>query len=336
MTFDSETVVTGIGLVDPQLAAWRDGVVIAWAGAQPACARRDGASWTTSVLRSEPSAAIRLASGGDGRVWGVWDAGGSAMHDMTDHPEGVRLEAGVLDPPHELRGEPVADQLWDHGHGRSFAIAVGPDHEPQVAWIVRDRVYHARRAGGTWTVEEGPLGERDTIALAVDRAGRPHVLYQRDLVLRHAVADGGKWSESVVGARYETKHVSIAVDPDGNPHLAFMGSSKSKDHLVYATRTGDGFVKETVDKKGNAGFGASLALDAAGVPTIAYRVEHSRDGASSRPVAPVEHRFARRSGGKWTVEPVAIGGAANSFTLAGDVPWIAYASPGGGLSIATC
>jgi hypothetical protein len=105
---------------------------------------------------------------------------------------------------------------------------------------------------------------------------------------------------------------------------------------MYTTRTGSAFVKEIVDKKGNAGFGTRIVVDTDGVPWIGYRVEHSRDGASSRRIAPVEHRVAARRSGKWTVETAATGGAANDFALVGGVPTLAFASTtSGGISLAT-
>ena len=334
MSFTSDVVAETDELVEPRLA----GDAIVWAS--PAgihIARRAGSDFVTSKLRTEPSAGVRVAAGPDGRLWAAWDAGGQAMHGMTFHVDGVRLEAGEVGA--ELRGEKVDDQLWDHCYGQAFDLAVGPDNEPQLAWVVRDRVFHAQRQGGTWTVKKGPLGERDTIAIAVDPEGRPHVVYQRDQILRHAVRDGDKWSETVLGERYETGHVSIATDASGAPHIAFMGRSKSKDQLIYTTRSGGAFVKEIVDKKGNAGFGTRIAIDPGGVPWIGYRVEHSRDGASSRRIAPVEHRVANRRGGnqdKWTVELAATGGAANGFALVGGVPMIAFASANtGGISLAT-
>lgn len=334
MSFATEVVAETDEPVEPRLAAGSE-LAILWASPHGIhAARRTSAGFAISRLRSEPSAGVRVAAGPDGRLWAAWDAGGHAMHGMTHHVDGVHLEAGEVGA--ELTGEKVDDQLWEHCYGKAFDLAVGPDNEPQLAWVVRDRVFHARRQGGTWTVQKGPLGERDTIAIAVDPQGRPHVVYQRDLILRHAMRDGEKWSETVIGEKYETGHVSIAIDAGGAPHIAFMGRSKSKDQLIYTTRTGGSFAREVVDKKGNAGFGTRIAIAPDGVSWIAYRVEHSRDGASSRRVVPVEHRIATRRGGTWTVEAAATGGAANGFALVGGEPVVAFATANsGGISLAT-
>ena len=73
-----------------------------------------------------------------------------------------------------------------------------------------------------------------------------------------------------------------------------------------------------------------------GVPRIAYRAEHSREWASARRVTEAEHRLASREGGAWKIEPVATGGAAHAFAIAGDTLQIAFATTTrGNVSLAT-
>jgi hypothetical protein len=304
--------VHGVGQVRPQLAVIDGEVAVLWASEAGIEIARRG---ERKRLRGA-SAGVRVA----GR-WAVWDAGGQLHRGMAFHEDGVQLEVGPIDGG-ELRGEPVADQLWNFCSGTGFAIATGPEDDPRLAWVVRDRVYHAYRRGGAWTVDKGPLAERDTIALAVAPDGRSHVLYERDFRLRHACQNGRDWIETIIGDKYETHHVSLAIDREGYPHVAFMGHSSSRDHLVYR-RLGREPTREIVDKHGNAGFGARIAIDDAGVPWIGYRCEHSRNNASARRIAPVEHRVASRHGGAWAVAPVAVGDAANDFALVGGAPWIA-------------
>jgi hypothetical protein len=310
--------IDGIGLVRPQLAVVGTEPVMVWTGtAGIEIARADG---SRTRLR-EGSAGVRVAGGR--RLWAVWDAGGQLHHGLAYHQDGVQLEAGVIDGA--LHGDCVADQLWDYCTGSATAIAIGEDDEPRLAWVVRDRVFHASRRDGAWVVDKGPLAERETIALAVAPDGRSHLLYQRDFRLRHACQNASEWIETIVADKYETEHATLALDRDGAPHIAFMGHSSSKDHLVYR-RLGREATREIVDNKGNLGFGARIAVDDAGVPWIGYRCEHSRSHASSRRVAPVEHRVACRRGGGWSVAAVATGGAANDFALVAGVPWVAIAA----------
>ncbi len=309
--------VDGVGQVRPKLVVICGEVAVVWGSEAGIEIARRGERMR---LRG-PAAGVQIA----GR-WAAWDVGGQLHRGMSFHEDGVQLEVGPIDGD-ELHGEVVADQLWNFCNGTGFAIATGPDDEPRLAWVVRDRVYHAWRRDGAWTIDKGPLAERDTIALAVAPDGRSHLLYQRDFRLRHACQGGREWVETIIGDKYETDHVSLAIDPDGHPHAAFMGHSSSRDHLVYR-RLGREPTREIVDKHGNAGFGARIAIDDAGVPWIAYRSEHSRNNASARRVAPVEHRLASRRGGAWSVAPIATGDAANDFALVDGVPWIAVGIAG--------
>lgn len=339
MAFAVSDLTTTTGVVQPRLAVGVRGLVAAWTGERDhevlALARREADTWTVT-RHASPSASVELAAGPDGAVWGVWDVGQGTNGGCSYHVDGVSLFAGRVDGG-ELAGTLVSDQLWTHCYGAGYAIAVGPGGEPRVAYVVRDRLYVARRDGAAWAVEKGPLVERDTLAFAIDARGRSHVLFEREHVLHHAVHDG-TWKPTALTQRYDVHHPSIAIDPAGRAHIAYLSSAKSKDQLHYLAQRDDGTFAppEIVDKKGNAGFGATLVLDAAGTPIIAYRVEPSRNGASSRRVADVEHRLATRAGDTWRVEPIATGGAGTAFALAGSTAHVVFpTSTRGNLSHAT-
>ena len=70
---------------------------------------------------------------------------------------------------------------------------------------------------------------------------------------------------------------SIAVDSDGNPHIAY--SDSSHDTLRYAHYNGSGWEKSTVDDVTNEIFDASIEINASGMPVIAYQVR-DQPGAS--------------------------------------------------------
>jgi hypothetical protein len=328
-------ITTTKGAVRPQLVATATAQVIAWVeerGGGVHVARRTGDHITT-VTHDLASAGVRLVAGRDA-VWAAWDVGETTNCGVSYHADGVSLRAGTLDGD-ALVGTEVSDQLWQWCTGRAYEIAIAPDGEPRIAYVVRDRVFHARRDGGGWVVDKGPIAEQETLAFAIDPRGRSHVLYRRDDVLCHAVHDGGTWKQTKLTERYCVHHPSIALDTESRPHIAYMNTTKSKDQLFYATQHGDAFTHELVDKKGNVGFGSKIAIAADGTPWISYRAEHSRDGASSRRITEVEHRIAIRANNKWTIENVAIGGAGNAFVLA-PTPVIAFvSSTRGNLSLAT-
>ena len=328
MAFVISEVAATKGLVRPAIARGR----IAWADGEGICvAHRDGVAWRTT-RHAQPSANIRVA--GD---WALWDRGASTNHGTSYHTDGVSLYAAKLDDA--LAGELVSDQLWQHCYGAGYAIAVGPDGSPRVAYAVRNRVFHVRRdPTGAWTVEKGPVCEQETLAFAVDALGRSHLVYRRDDTLCHAVHDGTWKQTKLSDEKYGFAHPSIAADAEGRAHIAYMNTSKSKDqlHYIVVQSSGNTFSSELVDKKGNTGFGAQIALGADGLPRISYRTEHSREWASSRRVADVEHRLATRVNGAWTVEPVATGGAAAALALTSDTIEIAFAtSTRGNVSLAT-
>ena len=324
MAFAISEVAATKGLVRPAISTER----VAWVEDDALHVAGDG----TTSRHERPSAGIRLV--GD---WALWDQGQATNCGSSYHVDGVSLYASKLGDA--LEGELVSDQLWQHCYGNAYAIAIGPDGSPRVAYVVRNRVFHVRRdPTGTWAVEKGPVCEHDTIAFAIDARGRSHVVYRRDDTLCHAVQDGTWKQTKLSDEKYGFAHPSIATDAEGRAHIAYMNTSKSKDQLHYLVvqSSGNTFTSELVDKKGNTGFGAQIAVGADGVPRIAYRAEHSREWASARRVTDAEHRFASREGGAWKIEPVATGGAAHAFALAGDTVRIAFATTTrGNLSLAT-
>ena len=310
--------------VAPQLAIAPGGPIVAWAQQDGIFIARHDHTWQPAERVRDGAAGVRIAANG-GRVWAIWDTGGTLAGYGSYSEDGVNLEAGVLGEG-RLVAEQVATQLWIHCYGsKAFALAVGADGEPRAAYVVRDRVWHARRSGGTWTNEKGPLAERDEVAFAIDARGRSHVVFVRDGILRHACQDGGRWQETkLVGDKYEGRHASIATDAAGTAHVAYMNATKSKDQLWYARVANGAVTNELVDKKGNCGFNTRIAVDAKGTPWIAYRTEHSRENGNMRVIKPAEHRIATKVGATWQVSTVATGGCANDFVLA-ERPYIVFA-----------
>ncbi|MGH7730918.1 MAG: hypothetical protein ACRENJ_06660 [Candidatus Eiseniibacteriota bacterium] len=94
------------------------------------------------------------------------------------------------------------------------------------------------------------------------------------------------------GSGNVANYLSLAIDPQGRPHISAWDSGNGD--LRYLTRGRDGrWNIEIVDAGGTVGSHNSIALDAQGSPHIAYR-----------DVTNTDLKYARRSGSTWLTETV--------------------------------
>lgn len=114
-------------------------------------------------------------------------------------------------------------------------------------------------------------------ALAVDAAGRPHLVYLRETRddLWYARWTGSAWVKSKItdvaaSGNVRSKTVSMALDGAGTPHVAFFENGTGK--LRYAKRTPTGWQVQSLAGGGVmvAGELNSIAVDGAGRPHILY------------------------------------------------------------------
>ena len=136
---------------------------------------------------------------------------------------------------------------------------------------VTTQVRYGRRAasGGPWNLTDVDFGYVDGFnRLAVDRFGIAHVAYSlNNGTLRYAHLSGSFWirenvDSSVILARY----VSLAVDRDGRPHIAYYGNGQ----LRYASKPDVAWILETVDPRDYVAVSVQIALDSTGRPHFAY------------------------------------------------------------------
>ena len=116
---------------------------------------------------------------------------------------------------------------------------------------------------------------RTSFALAVDAAGRPHVVYVNGSTLYYIVREGGSWSAPVALDTGDTpRHPSLTFDSSGNLHVVWLDegipSIKYKE-LSSGTWGGSetiasGDVLTNVD----GDQGPSVAVTQAGVPSVLY------------------------------------------------------------------
>jgi hypothetical protein len=147
-------------------------------------------------------------------------------------------------------------------------------------------LYYAVSDGENWhheTVDDAPWVGAGGASLVLDPAGHPHLAYcdGENLAIKYAYRNDNGWQvESVSGAMKAEAEpqgsggsgscaVSLALDREGEPHIAFFGKLPGYN-LWYAHREAEGWRAEVVDFTQNSGMEPSLALDSQDHPHIAY------------------------------------------------------------------
>ncbi len=167
-----------------------------------------------------------------------------------------------------------------------------------------------------WIVDsEGAFGERLDIAVAAD--GTPWLAYIKDNEPMVATFDGTAWEATVIGTQYSAEnYISIAVDEDGKPHVAFYSPSESA--LIYGVFDEGRWNLEVVDADGNVGQYCSIGvMPVLDWPSIAYYDSTNGD-----------LKFARKENGAWSIHRVdSEGDVGRNCSLALDPsgkPYICY------------
>ena len=225
-------------------------------------------------------------------------------------------------------------------------IAIGPDdvahiayHDHQAAGFQPDKgdAAYAVLRNGEWEIEaafdQGHDGWDNR--LTVDSSGRPHMSgvdpeeFNGNGVEYYHLTEAGEWVVESVGSgpltyKYAT---SVAVDPEGNPHITYF-DQKDND-LVLASRGGSDWELAKVDTEGDTGLFASLLIDDTGRFHISYLHRSSDTGG----VVKYATRAADES--EWAIAEIDVldslsfgfVGARNITSVAVDSdgsPWVAY------------
>ncbi len=195
----------------------------------------------------------------------------------------------------------------------------------------------AVRRNGDWNViaatDEGHDGWANRIT--IDFAGKPHmsgidpVGFGGRGVEYYGVDESGQWFVEPVGSGPQDYKfaTSVAVDPQGNPHVTFH--EQTDGDLALASRGPDGWSIELIETEGQVGLFAYLVIDQDGRFHVSYL---QTEGTSAGIV-----KYATRGAGEagWSISEVgrlddlSFGfiGARNITSLALDSernPWIAY------------
>ena len=175
--------------------------------------------------------------------------------------------------------------------GGTFTLSdVGKDVETYTSMVVADdgTVYVTFRdrdtddltlatlSAGSWSfvnpegAGDGSSGEFNSLARDVD--GSLHVAYTGDQSgsVRYATDRSGEWQwEEIWDGDQDAWFPSLALDPDGRPHVAFYDTGP--DDLYIAHRgAGGAWEIETIAAAGQVGESASIACNAAGELIVAY------------------------------------------------------------------
>ncbi len=182
------------------------------------------------------------------------------------------------------------DRWGSVGAARFLAVALDAEDVPHFTFTRAEGIggvlYHVTRSGGDWVGE--PLTPQTVdvqySALALDEAGRPGVAYvnQTDNILVYAHSDGSAWQSETAATeltRHAYSHVSLALDSQDRPHIAYCYGSAAGacSVLRYTWRDATGWVSANLDTGG--AYSISLALDADDRPHISYYKQNA-DGSS--------------------------------------------------------
>ncbi len=210
----------------------------------------------------------------------------------------------------------VVDDLQWFGGFTSLALDAADQAHITYAGPPRG-VRYARWDGAAWQIEV-LAGAGWSTALALDQAGRPHMVYfdtgPRSLVYGRRDAASWRW-QTVDRTADVGQHATAARTPEGALAVAYYEAGHGDLRLAW--RSSAGWQVETVDAAGDVGRYAALAFTAGALPRISYY-----DAANG------DLKVARRGPNRWAVETVDSEGDVGQFTslaLDGlDQPLVAY------------
>lgn len=134
-----------------------------------------------------------------------------------------------------------------------------------------DHLYYTTNVSGSWVTEvvDASPGVGRRASIAVEPDGRPHIIYYDALndVMKYARKVGGSWVIEPV--TYSDGPVSLALDSQGRPHVAFTWGG-----IIYYGRRNAGIwiftpVPGTGGQPAEGGYPA-IAVDLSSLPYIAY------------------------------------------------------------------
>jgi len=166
------------------------------------------------------------------------------------------------------------DEGGNKGTGSRLVIdSNGVDHITYYDAMANDLLY-ATNASGTWSISTIDGYMESSSSMAIDSGDKLHLSYRDNDVLVYATNETGSWDFTIVdnALSYSGGQTSIALDLDGNPHIAYYCRALTADpgYLKYATNSSGSWVTTTIDNVGNVGQHTSIAADSNGNVHIVY------------------------------------------------------------------
>jgi len=234
-------------------------------------------AWHTDILDSGSGHDVgqfsALAIDRDGNLHVVyWDATGNA-------PRG-QLLYGFRAPGDKQWSRMIVDQ-----DGAYVSIAVDSSDHPHFAYVSKREtgLHYAHWDGARWhkqVVDPGHVNYFTSIQ--VDSQGKPRISYylyhlptgDYSLHLKYAYFDGKAWYVQTIDPRMHTgKMNSLALDREGNPHIAYSYLGTTGD-MLYAHWHDSQWQFSAADlsrtENTYLGYGNNIAVDAKSYPHIAY------------------------------------------------------------------
>jgi hypothetical protein len=184
----------------------------------------------------------------------------------------------------------VAPTSW-----RDAELALDSTGTVHLGFLGSQGLVHAWGSSGAWSTEiVDALGTCDA-SLAIDATDALHFAYRAASAppeLRHASLVSGAWRTERVdaadaGCSWGAAMLSLAVEGDGTPHVAYTDSDPGNG-LRHAAKRAGLWIRETID----AGriVDSSLALEADGTPHVVYVGEQG-----------ILRHARREASGVWTI-----------------------------------
>lgn len=155
----------------------------------------------------------------------------------------------------------------------SMSIVLDITGRPHVAYTEASRgeLRYGILEGATWNIQSIPMKDwaYGSISLVLDSVGLPHISYfdAQQGKVKYARFNGVLWTVLEVGRSHFEGYSSLAMDPEGTPHIAYVSLNGD---LRLARLTGASWTSETVDAQVVTARYPSLAFDLQGQPQIAY------------------------------------------------------------------
>jgi hypothetical protein len=190
---------------------------------------------------------------------------------------------GILRHAYFFNGVVWVTNIVDSAYCTDASLAIGPTGEIHVSYIetgfTNYSLRHAWKAGNQWTIEAvdsiaGGMGFAPSgTSIEVDTANDIHIAYGFNggfpaETVSYAKKSGGAWTTERVDNAPKLRNPALALDSSNAPRIVYEKSAGGGVGLKYAEKTGGAWTTAFADSGFGIGAGASIAIDAQGLPHI--------------------------------------------------------------------